>query len=371
MSDASNSHFIDMYVEQAEAPRFLSGFFQSPARNFHTTEKVEIDIIRDDEQIAIVVTDLSTGGRMNEDSVYSNKAFTPPILQEMGVISAYKTMARQAGMNPYDDPNYGQVARDQAFRIGRKLEPKIRRTIELMAAQTLSLGVVTLTDTAGTALYSLDFQAKASHMATCGSTAGYGAVWVAGGATGTPLEDLALMARTIRQDGRKVPKDLIFGRTAWAYFKSYTAVKEQLQTNFNSPGTGQYVTPVRRGSDGATYLGWITIDLYRFDMWGYDGCYRDPVTPYALVPYVDPTHVLMLSDGRLDLSYGAIPRIVESDPRAMPFLPGRISSSAQGLDLTTNAWFTPDGQNLMVSFGTRPLTIPTAIDTFGRIKMAA
>ncbi len=37
------------------------------------------------------------------------------------------------------------------------------------------------------------------------------------------------------------------------------------------------------------------------------------------------------------------------------------------IDMTTNAWFTPDNKHLKVSAGTRPLTIPTAIDTFGRI----
>jgi hypothetical protein len=48
-----------------------------------------------------------------------------------------------------------------------------------------------------------------------------------------------------------------------------------------------------------------------------------------------------------------------------------MSSGDRGLDLTTNAWFTPDGEHLMVSAGTRPLTIPTAIDTFARLDVTA
>ena len=39
------------------------------------------------------------------------------------------------------------------------------------------------------------------------------------------------------------------------------------------------------------------------------------------------------------------------------------------LDLTTNAWVTPNNKHVMVSAGTRPLTIPTAIDTFACLKM--
>ena len=51
------------------------------------------------------------------------------------------------------------------------------------------------------------------------------------------------------------------------------------------------------------------------------------------------------------------------------FLPPRISSSDRGLDLTTNAWITPDNKHVKVSAGTRPLTIPTAIDTYARLTV--
>jgi hypothetical protein len=53
----------------------------------------------------------------------------------------------------------------------------------------------------------------------------------------------------------------------------------------------------------------------------------------------------------------------------MGYLPGRIASEGKGLDLTTNAWVSPDGKTVNVSAGTRPLTIPTAIDTFARLKI--
>jgi len=81
--------------------------------------------------------------------------------------------------------------------------------------------------------------------------------------------------------------------------------------------------------------------------------------------YVSTNNVLMLSDGaRLDLSWGTLPMIVQPEQRVMPFLPPRMSDSSVGLDLTTNAYVTPNGKHLIVEAGTRPLTIPTAIDTF-------
>ena len=122
-------------------------------------------------------------------------------------------------------------------------------------------------------------------------------------------------------------------------------------------------------AEDATFEGFIKIGQYRFEMWTYDGFYRDPVTGDH-VEYVAPENVLMFcKNSRLDLSYGSIPRIVRPDPRVRPFLPPRISSSKGLLDLTPNAWVSPDGTHVSVSVGTRPLTIPTAIDTFANMRV--
>ncbi len=361
MSDASNSHMIEMYMEEADAPNFLSGFFQSPPRNFHTTEKVEIDIVRNDPDIAIVVQDLRAGARKNEATKYVNKAFTPPIFKEEGEINAFDMIKRMPGQTPFTDPDFAENAGEEAFRIFHRLDQKIHRSVELMAAQVLQTGALTLSDDAGVALYTLDFQPKAAHMATVSVD------WAVNGSTGAPFADLATLARTLRRDGKKNPNKLLFGSSAIQRFRANADVKAQMQTNFNSQGLGQF-TPKLRGADGANYLGWIWIDNYKFDMWGYDGYYKHPQTG-TLTPYIDDDNVIMLGDGRLDLSWGAIPRITGPEARALPFLPTRMSSGEQGLDLTINSWLTPDGEHLMVSAGTRPLTIPTAIDTIGRLNV--
>src|SRR5687768_14604347 len=107
MSDASTSHIIDMYLEEASAPMFLSGFFRSPPQNFHTSESIEIDIQRDNEDVAIVIQDLTVAPRRNESTLYTNKQFKPPIFDEEGAISSYDMVKRQAGQNPFDSPDYG------------------------------------------------------------------------------------------------------------------------------------------------------------------------------------------------------------------------------------------------------------------------
>jgi hypothetical protein len=366
MSDSSTTRLIEMYLEEASAPLFFSGFFKSPPKNFHNSEKVEIDVIRDDEDVAIVVQDLSTGARNNENSLYTNKAFTPPILWEKGSVHAFTQMRRVAGVDPFTDPSYGAQAVEETFRMYRKLERKVRRTVEMMASQIFSSGTLTMTDAAGTALYSLDFQPKASHFAVV-SDGDYSTTWATDGSTGDPLADLGVLAQIIRRDGKKNPSKLVFGTSAFQRFIANANVKSQLDNTRMRMGE---IAPVARG-EGATFQGFIWVGHYRFEMWTYDGFYRDPVTT-SLTPYVNDDHVIMLcDDGRLDLTYGAIPRIVSPDPRVSSFLPGRISSASAGIDLNPWAYVSPDGTNVTVEVGTRPLPIPTAIDTFGRLDVTA
>lgn len=359
MSDASTTKMIDMYLEEASAPMFLSGFFQSPPGNFHTSEEIEFDIERDTENVAIVIQDLSLPPNSNQNNLYTNKKFKPPIYDEEAPITAFDMIKRQPGQNPFQDPNYGANAVRQAFAIFRKLELKIRRAIELMAAQIFASGTLTLIDGAGASVYALDFSPKATHFVNSG------AAWAANGSTGDPLTDIQSLATVIRRDGKREPDRLIFGPTAFNRFLANSRVQLALESR---RGVLAELRPEARGQ-GATFQGWIWIGEYRHEMWTYDGFYMHPQTG-AFTPYVAANHVLMQSSkARLDLTFGAIPLVAPPDSRVMPYLPPRIASEGRGLDLTTNAWLTPNNKAVMVSAGTRPLTIPTAIDSFGRIAV--
>lgn len=362
MSDNSTVQLIDMYLEEASAPMFLSGYFRSPPSNFHTSEDVELDVQRDGEDVAIVIQDLSVGPRANASDVYTNKRFKPPIFDEAGAISAFNMIKRQPGQNPFASPDYGANAAREAFNIFRKLENKIRRAVEWMAAQVLQSGQLTLIDGAGTTLYNINFQPKATHMATVAIT------WAPDGSTGAPLTDLANLANVVRRDGKQEPRTLIFGDSAFQRFRANPAVKSELDLLRSNTIA---IAPESRGQ-GATFQGWVWIGgHYRFEMWTYSGFFTHPQTGVQ-TPFVQPDNVIMLPENpRFDLTFGAIPIIVPPEQRALPFLPPRISSQGRGLDLTTNAWVTDDGKTVKVSAGTRPLTIPTAIDTYARLDVTA
>jgi hypothetical protein len=355
--DNSSRRIIAAYSEQAPPPMFLMGFFKTPPQNIHNSEKIEIDIERDDEEIAIVIQDLSVGARQNEMGKYVAKAFTPPIFDEEGNLNAFNLIKRMAGENPYADVNFQAHAIVQSFGLMRRLNNKVSRAVELECAQVLQTGIITLRDPAGNALYILDFQARSSHFVTPGTA------WSADGMTGDPFGDIGSLSSTIRTHGRRNPKSVIMGSAASARFQANAKVKAQM-ANFGQQKLQDF-NPQTRNTDGATFLGRFWIQNYWFDVWTYDAGYRDPQTG-NYVTYLDPYKVIILAeDGRLDLSFGAIPRLASPEQRVLPFLPERMTNGSKAIDVSTFAWITPDAKHLKLSVGTRPLAIPTAIDTFG------
>lgn len=359
MSNETTKRMIAAYNQAAEGVTrlgFLAGFFQSPPQNFHTSEEVEIDIVRSDEEVSIVIQDLSTGYRMNSNDLYVNKGFKPPIHKEAIALNAFDLIKRMPGDNPFESPNYRANLISRMFDGMVKVEAKIRRAIELQASQVLQTGVLTLTDSNGNALYTLDYSPKATHFPTAGTA------WNAAGAD--PLGDLKALSEVIRNDGLQDPDQLIMGCDAFMAFIANDEVQKHYDNRRIDQGT---IAPMVMRGDGGNYRGIVEIGNYRFDIWTYGGRYNDPQTGNK-VQFVDPGKVIMrASGGRLDATFGAIPNIGRALGRnqLLPELPGRISSSERSMDLSTNAWITPDGEQMFGGVGARPLLIPTAIDTFG------
>ena len=70
----------------------------------------------------------------------------------------------------------------------------------------------------------------------------------------------------------------------------------------------------------------------------------------------------------MDATFGNIPNIGQElgvTGRVLPEIPPRFSNVAGVMDLITNVWVTPNGEQLFAGVGVRPLFIPTAIDKFG------
>ncbi len=359
MSGSTTRRMISAYNQSAEPTLFLSGMFASPPQNFHTTEEVEIDIVRCDEDIAIVVQDLSSGYRMNSEDLYTNKGFKPPIHQEAIPINSWDLIKRMPGSDPFQSPDFRASVITRMFDGMRKVERKIRRAIELQAAQVLQTGILTLTDATGAAIYSLDYKPKSSHFPTASVAWGTAT-------TAQKIADVSGLAEVVRNDGLASPDQLIMGIDAFETFIGDAGIQARFDNRrFDM---GQIGAMEIRGN-GGSFRGIVELGNYRYDVWTYGGRYKDPQTG-AKVLYMDAANVIVrASSGRLDATFGEIPNIGAllggGSGSLVPELPGRFSNTAGGMDLFTNAWLSADGQQIFGGVGARPLMIPTAVDTYG------
>ena len=169
------------------------------------------------------------------------------------------------------------------------------------------------------------------------------------------------MANQIRTDGLVDPDMIIMGDGSYEYFLQNSVVKDRL--NFRRADTARIIPPDRMGS-GGVFRGTIDVENYTYEIWTYSGRYKHPQTGVSTKYIPDNKVVVRASAGRLDATFGAIPRIT-TDSRVPPALTQRITVPGSMIDITMNAWITEDGETMWTQAGTRPLLIPTAIDTFG------
>jgi len=355
MSDTTTKVMLDAYEQEAEPTLFLSGMFQALMSNFHNSEEVEIDIVRGEEDIAIVIQDLSTGARYNSEDLYANKAFKPPIFKEAGPINAHTLIKRMPGQDPFQSVDFQANAIMRGMKLMRKLQRKILRAIEQQSSQVLTTGTVTLTDGAGVALYTISYSPKATHFPTSA------VAWSS--PSSTKLGDIQSLANVIRTDGLANPDMLIMGEGSYELFIQDAEVLTRLD-NRRIEGNG--IVPMDRMGNGGIYRGTVEIGNYKYDIWTYGGRYKDPATGNSLQYVPDGKVIVRASSGRLDATFGGIPGISNRpDPRVPAGLLTRISSPSNMADIQLNSWITEDDETMMVQAGTRPLMIPTAIDTYG------
>lgn len=360
MSDNSTINFIEAYYQDAEAPMFLTGFFQAPDRNFYTQEAVEIDIVRSGEEVAIAVQDLTAGYRKSSADLFTNKKFIPPVFKNSFGLESSDLLKRSPGNNPFESPVYRANIVRQMFRKARLEENKIRRANELQASQVLQTGQATLIDSAGVSVYTIDYKPKSSHFPTAGTAWGSG---------GDVIGDLLSLANVIRNDGRGDPSVTLWGEDAFEAALANADFKARFDNR--RIDTGALERMATGGTSGGNYRGSIDIGNFKLDIWTYGGRYDHPQTG-TTTQFIDPANVVMMVPGlRLDATFGAVPHIGRElgfgGDDILPELPNRFASVGSRMDMFLNVWLSENKEQLFGGVASRPLFIPTAIDRFGCI----
>jgi hypothetical protein len=341
---------------------WLTSWFKTTPEDITEAEFISIDIERSDEDIAPVLTDISTGAVIISEDVYTNKEIKPPAFALKMPFNVYDLTNVGVGETEYEAAqiNYQAKMRMKILKSWAKLTNMIKRTIELQASQILQTGTLTLYNSAGVATYLLDFAPKATHFPTAGTA------WGAVGSN--PLGDISDLAEVIRNDGLVDPKNLIMGLGAFSQFVANDDVKTLFYKDQYAIGS---LSP-QMLNNGATLQGFINIGNYRYAIWTYGGRFIDPVTS-TKTQYVNWDSCIMLPDPEdLDFRkcFGAVPQIVDSVPEFRDVLPSRVTVPG-AFDFKPRIYTDEAAETVYSEIKSRPILIPVSIDRFGCIDTNA
>lgn len=332
---------------------FLTSFFQTTPQDITTSEFVTLDIVRSDEDIAPVLTDISTGAIVVAEEVFTNKTIKPPAVALREPFNVWDLLNRQPGDTEYDAPSFQAVLAAKVQRSWMTMSDMIKRTIELQASQILQTGIVTLPDAAGVDRYTLDYKPKASHFVTVSAS------WATAGTD--VIADLEGLADQIRDDGLVDPTMVIMDATA---FKNFVAT-DQAAKYFNKEVLNLGQLSPRLTNSGGKFQGFVEVGNYRFDIWTYNGQYKNAAG--SKVKFMTLDKVIMLPNpDDLDFRkvFGGIPVVVDSLEEVRSFMPGRVTVPG-AFDFKPRVFTDEAAETTYSEIKSRPLLIPASIDRFG------
>ena len=344
-----------MLFQQMRRPTgALQAMFTVKPGNVYSGDKVEIDVQRFGEKVAVALR-RGTGSNLNDADIVTTKEFTPPTYGEAFPADVSDLVLRTAGVDPYTDAYAGYMGKLMGklmtyFMLSMDM---ITRGVEIQASQILQTGKLVLTDFEGDTVYELDFKPKPTHFPTVGTA------WSNAGSN--KLGDIESLSDVIRADGKVNPTDLWFGAAAWRQFKADDAVLKQFDNRRIFIGE---IMPRQVGS-GAVFQGLIWIGSYEYRMWTYPEGYENAQTG-AFTKYIADDKVVITSENtRFDRTSALIPLPLGPDPRLAGLVPGRMTDRSMDLDVTPNLWCTPSGEQIMTDLKSRVLLVPVQIDGFG------
>lgn len=364
MTSRDYTTLVNSYYESAAPVNFLQSFFTSPINGIQVGEKIEMDIVRFDEEIAGARnSNRGEGGyNYNENTQATKKTYNTALFKEKITLTSFNTKDVLPGTTVYDKPKAMGILQDRILNVLPQIESMIRRSMELMAAQIFQTGTINLPDYSGAAGgFVEDFKPKATHFPTV-STA-----WNAVGAD--PLEDIVSAAELNKADGKAISDMLIMGRSAYREFLRNSEVQTLLNNRRIDIGN---IRPQLRTNQG-TYQGSIGWQDYKFDIFTYPETYIDLGTRARTKFIADESCIVMPREARRDIYFGSIPNLAKELGVTVQSLPiiRRLSSQLSSMDMHLNAWFSANGEELNLGVGSRPIMIPVAIDSWSCIDTNA
>lgn len=350
MSDIFQRAMLEAYeegVSQDPEQYFLSNFFREEV--ISPVDEIELDVVRGSRKIAADVVRGGGVGNTNYVQQYTNKAYKVPLYWEQTPITASMLNKRVPGMDAFRSPAMSEAAKI-GYHVGMAQSEqvkKIKRAIELQAAQVLQTGIVTLKNSD-----SIDFK-KDSTLNNVPAVK-----W--DNASGLPIDDIEALCIEIYKKGKIKPDSVIFSADSWMAFRKNTSVQNFFDKRFIEPGLLRPEETVL----GATLQGRISIGDFRLNLYTYDGFYEN--SSGSNVSYMNAETVIVMSmNAQLAKGYGATEVLTESREEyrnmGLPELPEFVAGAYVPF------YYSMYPSSMFAGVQSAPIVIPKAIDTIGTI----
>lgn len=280
-------------LEQMHPPKtfLLDTFFRE--ENQATTEYIDIDITKGKRKVASFTSPLDKA-EVVERAGYTTNSIRVPYIKEKMQTTAEDILKRQAGNNMYvANANPLTLAIQQEGKDLAYMQDMIVRREELMAAQALDTGIITMTGNGINA--TADFGMAADHKIAVGDITAWSE------AAADPLENLKTWSLKVQKDSGIIPTIIIMGLDAAKYFIANTIVQKYMDMLRVEMGQ---MNPKLLPS-GANYLGTVNYPGLYCDIYSYAETYLDSNGDSQY--YVPVKKVWMGSEkARCTRQYGAI-----------------------------------------------------------------
>lgn len=347
---------LSPYIENSAPEQFLSSFFAVPAMGgIHNQDEVQFDSQVEDEVAAVPVDNSGSDYNLNDFSKFDREKVAPPVYKEGIEVPASKLAQLQPGQNIFDNVDFQVNGADLVGQSIQKLQNKIRRSMEIQAAQILTTGELDIEASSGVSKYTLDLGLPS------GNFFNSSVAWSTSGSA-DPTADILAACKLVPNAKRAIMDSAsLIAALAVTSFKA----------NFIYPQAGTGLGMINPGSPqsafGTMFMGQLIVGGQRLDIWTYDEGVKPYPTASAKVAHISKKCIVM-NDSRRDATFGGIPSFANAAgaQRALN-LPTRLTNRAQKLDVSVNSYILRN-ETLFVGVGTRPLLIPRTKDGFAVIS---
>ncbi len=312
------------------APSFLLDQF-FPNIQTEESEEIHFDVQNRTRRIAPFVSPL-VAGKVVEAQGFATKTFKPAYLKPKTPFDPRRPLRRAMGeqiggnLTPQD-----RLRMNLAMVINEHVQ-MINRRLEVMAAEALRLGQITVTgDDYPTQV--VNFGRDAGHTIVKGG----GSKWGDNGIS--PLDDLQDWAQTVLKTEGAQPMDVVMDVNAWKKFRVDPDVKDRLDTR---RVVDNAMSQSAQMQEGGVYMG--TVDS--FNIYAYAGWYIDDA---GVEQPILPSGTVIMSGQQLEgvRAFGAI-QDHDAGLIALPYYP--------------KSWVTPDPSQRWLMTQSAPLVVPTRVN---------